>query len=82
MSNFVYLPNGITPLTPEQLAEEANKIERARLLPSDYPKRLSGVLCGCKDGGDFELLPLDDEAVVSGQKRYMRCRNCGEFSHL
>ena len=51
-------------------------------------ERLKGHHCACgvdENGftkGEFVLLPLTDEAVVSGGKAYMKCRNCGEHSHL
>lgn len=51
-------------------------------------ERLKGHMCGCgidENGyskGEFVLLPLDDEAVLSGGKAYMKCKNCGEYSHL
>lgn len=50
--------------------------------------RLKGCMCGCgvdENGfskGEFVLLPLDDTSVVEGGKAYMKCRNCGEYSHL
>lgn len=50
--------------------------------------RLGGHHCSCGvnergfSKGQFDLLPLDDEAVVTGGKAYMKCRVCGEFSHL
>jgi len=67
------------PLTPAQLAKEAGP----RLFESDFPERVSGHgHCDCEDGGDFELLPSDDPAVVEGGKRYMQCRICGGCSHL
>ena len=51
-------------------------------------KRLFGHMCNCGvddkgfSNGEFVLLPLDDESVVSGGKAYMACRNCGKTSHL
>ena len=53
--------------------------------------RLNGHHCACgtEDGtsnspslGEFELLPLRSEEVLSGMKAYMVCRKCGCFSHL
>jgi hypothetical protein len=38
--------------------------------------------CDCVNGGEFDLLPLDDEAVQEGGKRYMVCRVCQGWSHL
>lgn len=45
--------------------------------------RLKGSHCSCGPNmGEFDLLPETDEAVISGGKRYMKCRKCGEYSHL
>lgn len=44
--------------------------------------RLEGSHCACRGNGVFELLPLDDEAVQEGGKRYMQCTICGGYSHL
>ena len=50
--------------------------------------RLGGCHCSCGvnekgfSNGQFDLLPLDDEAVISGGKAYMVCRVCGGISHL
>lgn len=44
--------------------------------------RLEGSHCACRGTGVFELLPLEDEAVQEGGKRYMQCTICGEYSHL
>lgn len=51
-------------------------------------KRLQGHMCGCGvtsngfSNGEFVLLPLNDESVISGGKAYMQCKKCGELSHL
>lgn len=44
--------------------------------------RLRGNHCYCNGNGVFRLLPIDDEAVQSGGKRYMQCEKCGGWSHL
>jgi len=44
--------------------------------------RLEGDHCDCRGNGKFVLLPLLDECVQSGQKRYMVCYICGKYSHL
>ena len=44
--------------------------------------RLEGSHCACRGTGVFTLLPLEDEAVQEGGKRYMQCTICGEYSHL
>lgn len=60
-------------------------------LPGGKDYRLNGnhCRCGSVDGtpntpslGEFELLPIEDEAVQQGMKAYMRCRKCGDISHL
>lgn len=49
----------------------------------DYDmRRIAGNICDCNGNGILDLLPLDDEAVVEGGKRYMKCRKCGCYSHL
>ena len=75
---FYYKTNII--LTPKQLAQEAG----FNFEESDYPERISGSgHCRCANGGEFDLLPKNDPTnVESGGKRYMRCRKCGEHSHL
>lgn len=52
---------------------------------SSYPyemDRVTGDMCDCNGEGVFDLLPLDDPAVIEGGKRYMECRKCGRYSHL
>jgi hypothetical protein len=76
--NKVYYPGSDVPLMPCQLAAEAGPHMRA----SDYPARITGKHCDCKDGGEFVLLPRVHPDVVAGGKRYMTCRKCGCASHL
>ena len=52
-----------------------------RITETEMRNRLRN-LCYCGDEGEFDLLPPDDEAVLSGGKRYMQCRKCGLWSHL
>jgi len=44
--------------------------------------RITGTHCNCGGNGVFALLPLEDEAVQEGGKRYMQCTICGAYSHL
>ena len=44
--------------------------------------RIAGTHCACEGEGVFELLPLEDEIVQEGGKRYMQCTICGGYSHL
>jgi hypothetical protein len=77
--NKVFHKGGSIPLTPKELAEEAGRF----FTESDYPYRISGRQCECRNGGEFELLPKDDPSFASsGGKRYMQCRKCGGWSHL
>ena len=85
--NTVYSRYGKTPLTPEQLAREANAITEDKPFTPDMfegPKsRISGDgHCWCAGNGEFELLPVYHRDVVQGKKRYMVCRKCGAYSHL
>jgi len=53
-----------------------------------FGDRLKGHMCNCGvdtegySNGEFVLLPLNDEAVISGGKAYMVCKNCNQYSHL
>lgn len=60
-------------------------------IPNNENYRLGNWMCdcGCNDDlpgspslGEFVLLPLTDEGVKEGGKAYMKCRNCGAYSHL
>ena len=87
MPNKIYLSGNQEPLDPYQIVAEARKMlpKRCRynLTALGYMgpnSRISGVLCGCEGNGEFELLPVEE--CREGGKRYMRCRKCGEYSHL
>lgn len=85
--NKVYYKNRRIPLSPEELAKEANALSKRNLFkPSDFIGENSRIAgeghCSCGGNGEFELLPEDDPDVVSGGKRYMVCRKCGGWSHL
>lgn len=68
-------------MTQKDLAEAMNAWCENKTYFYDL-KRLDGWLCDCIDGGKFVLLPLEDEIVQSGRKRYMQCQICGCYSHL
>lgn len=68
-------------MTQMELTKAMNVFIKDKNLPYDL-KRLDGWLCDCCDGGKFILLPLEDEAVQGGRKRYMQCQICGCYSHL
>lgn len=85
--NVVYDANGKVPLTPAELAVQANAITRNKpFKPSDFAganSRIQGAgHCDCGGNGEFELLPVYHSDVREGQKRYMFCRKCGCWSHL
>lgn len=87
--NKVYRKGSDKPLTPRQLANEANKICRSKVFKaSDFDEnnpysRISGDgHCYCEGNGEFVLLDSENEAVKEGGKRYMVCRKCGGWSHL
>lgn len=85
--NKVFYKGGHIPLTPAQLAKEANAIySRPVFCPEDFEgtdSRIAGIgHCDCNNDAEFELLPINDISVIEGQKRYMVCRKCGGISHL
>ena len=51
-------------------------------------KRLLGHHCDCGvdthgfSQGEFILYPIDNESVLFGGKAYMKCKKCGQISHL
>ena len=69
----------------EEICMISPNLEKA-IKPTDIDifveSRLEGDMCKCRGNGEFNLLPLEDEAVQSGQKRYMTCYKCGGYSHL
>lgn len=84
-NNKVYRTGDETaPLNPTELAYEAKLLgDWVGVTPADYPARISGEShCECNGYGEFVLLPIDDPGVQEGGKRYMRCRKCGQVSHL
>ena len=85
--NLVFKKGSNNPLTPTELAMEAN------VITSNHPftdldfegpnSRIQGSgHCDCGGNGEFDLLPLYDPSVREGGKRYMVCRKCGCYSHL
>lgn len=74
-----------SPMTLEELTKafHAFTSKTSKYFGKKYDiKRLEGNHCYCNGNGEFILLPLSDESVQSGQKRYMYCRKCGAYSHL
>lgn len=94
----VYEPfGGSKPLSAKTLAAWANKVhceiggaKRPVFTPEDFETgdRLKGNHCDCGTDdkgfslGEFQLMPLDSDDVISGMKAYMVCRKCGCMSHL
>lgn len=90
--NKVYLhTNDTTPLTPEQIAEEANiGYSNSAPFTADMFRgpgcRIDGAGHGyCDNNCEFVLDELTPETLsdlyLTG-KRYMVCRKCGAVSHL
>lgn len=69
--------------TAEELGKAYYAIisERVKRYPYEL-ERITGSMCDCNGEGIFDLLPIFDESVVEGGKRYMICRKCGMYSHL
>lgn len=85
--NQVFKQGSTIPLTPQQLADEANIITGRRpFSASDFTgsnSRIQGAgHCNCDGNGEFELLSIWDPDVQASGKRYMQCRKCGGWSHL
>lgn len=75
--------NGKELKTAEELGDAFYKILSKKVKRHPYElERIQGSMCSCSGDGVFDLLLLDDEAVIEGGKRYMQCRKCGRFSHL
>ena len=86
VGNRVYAtPMSNTPLTLAELRYEfafGNEEKAKMLTDSEMEERINGDLCNCCGEGEFDLLPLNNEDVMEGQKRYMKCRKCDCWSHL
>jgi hypothetical protein len=81
----IYKPDSDDLMTNEELAKWAGPAFRS----VDFPYlRLSGTHCRCGENangltkGIFELLPQNNSMVIESGKAFMKCRVCGEFSHL
>ena len=86
IGNRVYAtPMSNTPLTLTELRYEfafCNEEKAKMLTDVEMAERINGDLCNCCGEGEFDLLPLNNEDVMEDQKRYMKCRKCGCWSHL
>ena len=85
--NKVFVKNTNVEMTPKMLAAAANAITDCKPFTEEMFKgpnsRIQGAGHGyCNNNCEFELLPVYDEVVQSGGKRYMVCRKCGAISHL
>jgi hypothetical protein len=81
--NYIYKDNNLkNPLSLQQLINETNLIESCNFNEENFPQRIKGKLCNCEHGGQFLLYPINHESVIEGEKRYMKCLNCGEIAHL
>lgn len=75
--------NSKTPMTKEELAEvywDGNK-EKIKKYGYDM-NRLSGNLCNCYGNGRFVLEEINSNADKIKEKQYMKCKKCGDYSHL
>lgn len=71
------------PMTERELAEEFWYGNKAKMKKYGYDmNRLSGELCDCDGQGRFVLEEPTEYDKKIGQKRYMKCRICGNYSHL
>ena len=75
--------NSKIPMTNEELAEFYWDGDKAKIEKYGYDmSRLSGNLCNCCGNGRFVL----EKVTLSGnkikEKQYMKCKKCGDYSHL
>lgn len=82
--NLVYKDeNSKIPMTENELASEIWYGDKEKIEKYGYDmSRISGDLCDCFGNGVFVLEKASEEDKKVGQKRYMRCRKCGKYSHL
>lgn len=71
------------PMTEDELASEFwyGDIKKIKKYGYDM-SRISGDLCDCFGNGRFVLEETNEEDKKIGQKRYMKCKICGKYSHL
>lgn len=75
--------NSKIPMTEQELANEIWYGDKDKITKYGYDmSRISGDLCDCFRNGVFVLEKASEEDKKIGQKRYMRCRKCGKYSHL
>lgn len=75
--------NSKIPMTKEELAEFYWDGDKAKIEKYGYDmSRLSGNLCNCCGNGRFvlEKVTLSDNEIK--EKQYMKCKKCGDYSHL
>ena len=82
--NLVYKDeNSKIPMTEKELANEIWYGDKEKIEKCGYDmSRISGDLCDCFGNGVFVLEKASEEDKKIGQKRYMRCKKCGQYSHL
>lgn len=75
--------NSTIPMTEEELANEIWYGDKEKVKKYGYDmSRIAGDLCDCFGNGRFVLEKATKEDKNIGQKRYMRCKICGKYSHL
>lgn len=71
------------PMTEQELANEFWYGDKEKIKKYGYDiSRISGDLCDCDGNGRFILEEATPEDKKIGQKRYMQCKICGNYSHL
>ena len=80
--NNIYSPNGVKPMGVDRLSKWWGNLNEFYAGQMYDMSRLKGDLCSCNGNGEFELYPLDSDEVKDGGKHYMRCRVCGDNTHL
>lgn len=73
----------IMPMNQQELANEMWYGDKEKIKKFGYDmSRISGDLCDCFGNGRFILERETLEDKKMGQKRYMKCKVCGKYSHL
>ena len=73
----------IMPMNQQELANEMWYGDKEKIEKFGYDmSRISGDLCDCFGNGRFILERETPEDKKMGQKRYMKCKVCGKYSHL
>lgn len=75
--------NSKIPMTKEELAEAYWDGDKEKIEKYGYDmSRLSGNLCNCSGNGRFVLEEINSSDGKIKEKQYMKCKKCGDYSHL